>query len=132
VGSVFDMDFYLPNWQQTAGPPSFVGMCGRNMACVGQTPDGGYGVGLWVCANAPVSGYLQVARDQIDPVLDYAQHIASFQMGGAEFDGSERLYQNLITAAKAQNGRLEAIAFYKSQIEQPAIKSELEVARMVR
>ena len=129
VGSVFDMDAYLPDWQQTTGQPSFVGMCGRNMACIGQTPDGVYGVGLWMVANAPVSGYLQVARGQIDSVLDYAQHIASFKMGGAEFDGTNRLYANLIAAAKLQNARLDAIAFYRGQLQQPALKSEMEVAR---
>jgi hypothetical protein len=133
LGSVFDMDFYTPDWQQATGAPSFVGMCGRNLACIGQTPDlGPYGIGLWMCANAPITGFMQVGRDQIDPVLDYAQHIASFKMGGAEFDGTARLYQNLIACAKAQNGRLEAVSFYKGQMQQPAAKSELELARMVR
>jgi hypothetical protein len=99
------------------------------MACIGQTPDAAYGVGLWMVVNAPVSGYLQVPRGQIDPVLDYAQHIASFKMGGAEFDGTSRLYANLIAAAKLQNARLDAIAFYRGQLQQPALKSEMEVAR---
>ena len=132
VGSVFDMDSYLAEWQYTVGEPSFVGMCGRNMACVGVTPDGTYGIGLWLCANMPTSGYVQIGRGQIDPVLDYAQHIASFKMAGAEFDGTTRLYQNLIECAKSQNGRLSAVAFYKGQLDQPAAKSELEVARVVR
>jgi hypothetical protein len=139
LGSVFDMDCYQPDWQQTTGVPSFVGMCGRNLACVGQTPDGNgpYSVGLWMAANAPTAatvsaaGFVQVSRDQIDPILDYAQHIASFQMGGVEFDGTTRLYQNLITCAKAQNGRLEAIGFYKDQMYQFAQKSEMETERMV-
>lgn len=131
IGSVFDLDFYQPDWQQTSGPPTFVGIAGRHLACVGQTPDGVYGISLWTCANAPVSGYMQIGRDQIDPVLDYAQHIASFKMGGAEFDGTDRLYQNLITSAKAQNGRLEAIAFYKCQAELPATKGDMEMARMI-
>lgn len=140
LGAVFDMDFYQPDWQQTTGVPSFVGMCGRHLACVGQTPDDGtaggnpgnnYSVGLWLCANAPVTGDIQVSRDQIDPVLDYAQHIASFKMGGAEFDGTDRLFQNMIAAAKAQNGRLEAVSFYKGQLQQPSNKDSMEVQRMI-
>ena len=131
VGSVFDMDYYMPDWQQTQGTPSFIGMCGRNMACIGQTPDGVYGIGMWVCANAPTTGFMQVARDQIDPVIDYAQHIASFKMGGAEFDGTDRLRQNMIQCAKNQNGRLNAVSFYRAQIEQPAMKSEYDMTRMV-
>jgi hypothetical protein len=132
IGSVFDMDFYMPDWQQSTDTPAFIGMCGRNMACIGPTPDlGPYGIGLWMCANAPIAGFMQIGRDQIDAVLDYAQHIASFKMGGAEFDGTARLYQNMIACAKAQNGRLDAVAFYRGQLHQPAVKSELETVRMV-
>lgn len=133
LGSVYDMDAYMPDWQQMTGQPTFVGMCGRNMACVGPIPDvGNYGVGLLVCANAPIAaGYMQIGRDAIDPVLGYAQHIACFKMGGAEFDGTERLYQNLVEAAKEQNGRLEAVSFYKKQIEQPGHKGDAQVARML-
>jgi hypothetical protein len=109
------------------------------MACVGPTPDlGPYGIGMWLCANAFVpttyagaAPALQVNRGQIDPILDYAQHIASFKMGGAEFDGTTRLFENLISCAKTQNTRLDAVSFYRRQIEQPAMKSELEVPRMV-
>jgi len=132
VGSVFDMDFYMPSWQQQIGAPLFVGMCGRNQACIGPVPDATpYGIGLWTCANAPVTGFMQVGRDAIDPVLDYAHHIACFKMGGVEFNGTDRMFQNMVASAKSQNGRLEAVAFYKSQLDQPARKGELEVARML-
>ena len=132
IGSVIDLDAFQPDWQRTTGPPSFVGMCGRNMACIGQTPDGTYGVGLWVSANAAVdpTGFLQIGRDQVGPVLDYAQHIACFKMGGAEFDQTAGLYQNMISVAKLQNARLNAVAFYRGQLEQPASKSELQVNRL--
>lgn len=148
VGSVFDMDFYQPDWQQTTGQPSFVGMAGRHLACIGQVPDDGtaggnpgnnYPVVLWSVANAPVPGvadptgaatWIQVSRDQLDPVLDYAQHIASFQMGGAEFEGTTRQYQNLIASAKAQNSRLSAVSFWRDRMEQNASRSGIEVVRM--
>jgi hypothetical protein len=133
IGSVFDLDAFQPDWQRTSGSPSFVGMCGRNMACIGQTPDGVYGVGLWVSANAAVdtTGFLQVGRDQVGPVLDYAQHVACFKMGGAEFDQTTGLYRNMISIAKLQNARLSAVAFYRGQLEQPAQKSELQANRLV-
>jgi hypothetical protein len=148
VGSVFDMDFYQPDWQQTTGQPTFVGMAGRHLVCIGQVPDDGtaggnpgnnYPVTLWSVANAPVPGvadptgaatWIQVSRDQLDPVLDYAQHIASFQMGGVEFDGTTRQYQNLIASAKAQNSRLSAVSFWRDRMEQNASRSGIEVVRM--
>jgi len=138
VGSVNDLDSYLPDWQQTIGAPQFIGMSGRNMLCVGPTPDTptsalNYSIGATTVANAFIgldNDYLQIGRDQIDPVLDYAQHVASLKMGGAEFEGTGRLFENLITAAKKQNARLNAISFYRSQLEQPARKDEMDVPRM--
>jgi hypothetical protein len=133
VGSVFDLDFYQPSWRQTSGQPGFVGMCGLNMACIGQTPDAAYGIGL-ICAVPmpvpPFEDYLQVSRSQIDPVLDYAQHIASFKMGGVEFTNTAGLFQNLITQATVANARLNAVAFYREQLQQPAHKSEMQVPRL--
>jgi len=132
VGSVDDLDIYVPDWQESPGAPSFVGMCGRNLACIGTIPDDAYGVGLWVVANAPVNGtYIQISRDQVDPVLDYAQHIASLKMAGAEFDGTSRLYQNWVSCAAAQNGRLSAVSFYRDQAQQPSAKSEIQTPRMI-
>jgi len=136
IGSVFDLDSYTPEWEQIPGPPGFIGMCGRNMACVGPTPDGQYSIGLWISVNAPVLNgplsFIQLSRDQIDPMLDMAQHIASFKMGGQEFTMSDKLYQNFIQSATAQNARLNAISFWRSQIEQPHDKSEMQVPRMLR
>jgi hypothetical protein len=133
LGSVEDLDQYNPTWQQTVTAPDFVGMCGRNMACVGPVPDGVYSVALWMVANAPVTGtYLQVSRDQIDPVIDYAMHTACFKMGGREFASTEKMFDNLIQCATAQNARLSAVAFYRSQMEQFAAKSELDEPRLLR
>lgn len=130
LGSVFDLDNYIPDWQLTTGAPTFLGLIGRHLACIGQTPDGVYGVSTILCASAPVTGFIQVSRDAIDPIMDLAQHLASFKMGGQEFDGTVRLYQNFVSFAKSQNARLKAVAFYKGQLEQPAVKSDLLVPRM--
>jgi hypothetical protein len=131
VGSVYDLDFYQPDWQQSTGQPNFIGMCGRNIACVGQTPNGVYGIGMWVSANVPVTGFIQLSRGQLDPMFDYAQHIASFKMGGAEFDGTSRMFENMVACAKRENSRLNAIGFYRKQLELPAYKGESQVPRMV-
>lgn len=132
LGSVDDLDAYNPTWQQTTGAPSFVGMCGRNLACIGQTPDanGPYSISLWLSAYAPVSGYIQVSRDQIDPILDYAQHIASFKMGGAEFQATIGMFQDFVDCARRQNGRLDAVAFYRDQMQEFQRKSEDQTPRM--
>jgi hypothetical protein len=145
-GSIFDLDFYQPDWQESTGQPTFLGMAGRELVVLGVVPDDGtaggnpganYSLGLTVAASMPVPGtpsstYLQISRDWIDPVMDYAQHIACFQMGGTEFNSTDRMYQNMIRMAQAQNGRLEAVAFYKGALELPMRKPEMEVERIVR
>lgn len=149
IGSVFDLDSYMPDWQQSYGQPTFVGMCGRHLACVGRVPDDGtaggapgnnYAVQMYSVANMPVPAasdptgaatFIQLGRDLLDPMLDYAQHAASLQMAGAEFSGTDRMFQNAIGAAKSQNGRLEAIGFYKSQMDLSASKGEHQVVRML-
>jgi hypothetical protein len=133
---VFDLDYYQPDWQMTQGVPSFIGMAGRNMVCLGQAPDvGPYSVGLWLCANAFLgsasNNYIQVTNSQYDAILDYAQHVACFKMGGFEFNATDRMRMNLIAAAQTQNQRLDAVAFYRSQLEQPALRSNLQVPRLL-
>jgi hypothetical protein len=135
IGSVDDLDSYQPDWQQTTGAPGFIGMCGRNLACIGQTPDnnGPYNIQLWtsVSASTPAnSPYLQVSRDQIDPILDYSQHAASFKMGGAEFESTVPMFENLVSSARSQNGRLDAVSFYRGQMQMFQGKSEADVPRM--
>ena len=139
-GSIFDLDTYYPNWQNESGPPSFLGMAGRNIAAIGPVPDNVYSIGAWVVANAPISGspnvsrdqsYVQIQRDAIDPVLDMAQHIASFQMGGTEFDGTDRLRKNFVAYVQSQNARLDAVSIFRTAIQEPGNRSETQVRRMV-
>jgi hypothetical protein len=111
-------------------------MAGRNLACLPTPDNGGYSVGLWLCANAYIgtgsgTDYLQITSSQVDSILDYAQHIACFKMAGVEFNETDRMRMNLIETAKTQNNRLDAISFYRSQLEQPAIKSDLQVPRLI-
>ena len=130
IGSVFDMDFYQPDWQQQTGPPSFIGMCGRNLACAGQTPDAVYGVGLWMAVNAPTTGYLQVNRGAIDPVLDYAQHIASFKMGGAEFFATVELHQRFLDQAAKYNSKLKEMGQFSMDMQEISQRNEQRNPRM--
>jgi hypothetical protein len=135
VGSINDLDSYMPDWEQQTAQPFFIGLAGRNMMALGPVPNAAYPVAVWLSPNAPVlngpAGFIQLSRDQIDPMLDMAQHIACFKMGGAEFTGTDKLFQNFVTSAKMQNDRLSAVSFWRGQIEQPHEKSEMQVPRML-
>ena len=134
TGSVFEMDSFLSSWQAVAGAPGFVGMAGRNLVAFGPTPSSVYSVTMDVVANIPVpiadADFLQVDRGAINPLLDYAQHLASFKMAGIEFHNTDRLRQNFYIQAALENGRITQTNFYRSALQLPAFRQQQEVPRM--
>lgn len=133
-GSLFSLDAFLTNWQNAKEQPQFLGMAGRNLLGLGNTPDAVYGVGLDLVRNMPVpatgADFLQVGRDMVDPILDYAQHLASFKMAGADFSYTMKLYQNFIRAAGEQNSRIRQAAFYNDALRQPATNQSNQYPRL--
>ena len=133
-GSVFEMDSFLASWQSQTGPPQFAGMAGRNLVAFGPSPNALYSVTMDVVANIPVpvgdGDYIQVDRGALNPLLDYAQHLASFKMAGVEFHNTDRLRQNFYLAAALENARITKGNFYRSALQLPAHRQQQEVPRI--
>lgn len=133
VSSVFDLDTFDPNWQNTIGdPPADLLMCGWNLVGISPIPPVGsslYGLGLYglgaygesgpidtisvdLVRNAPIpasdSAFVQLGREELDAVLDYAQHLAAFKQGGSEFQATMKQYSNFRRLALVRNQRLAA------------------------
>lgn len=70
-----------------------------------------YSATIFIVKNAPVptgtGSYIQVARDDFDAIIDYAQHLAMFKAGGAEFLATVPLYQSFQKKAMQYNGKLK-------------------------
>ena len=135
-GSIFEMDSFANNWQATTGTPTFAGLAGRNLMALGPVPDG-IGPNAITCdvvRNMPVPAadgdFLQVDRGTIDAILDYAQHLASFRLGGAEFQATARLKDNFVAQAMLENSRLKNSAFFRKSLEKPARLQSQEVVRV--
>jgi len=112
---------YRAGWQNEApGAPNAIGVMSWNLVAIASQPDAGpYSLLFDLVQNAPVpviaGDFLQVGREDLDVILDYAQHLASFKSGGDEFMDTVPLYQNTVGAAKARNDRLRLeIPFYDS------------------
>lgn len=114
VDSVQASDDYDPTWQAAiAGPPVGLLTAGLNLVALSPKPDAGpYSVSVSVVQNAPITqtvsgtAYLQVSRDNYDAVIDYAQHLAAFKMGGAEFMATLPLFDRLLKQAALYNSKL--------------------------
>jgi len=95
------------------------------VACAAK-PDAAYAITVSVCQNAPVpvnpGEYIQIARDCYDSILDIAQHLATFKMGGAEFIATIPLYKKAQMKAAEYNGKLREMGFF----EMP----QLEISQM--
>lgn len=130
-GSIFDVDAFNSDWRANLDRPNFAAMVGRNLLALANCPDDIYGVTLDLVVNMPVpingADKVQIGRDMLDTLLDEAQHIAAWKMGGQEFQLTTALHQNFIQAAGKQNSRIRQAAFYNDAIRQPGIKQLSEV-----
>jgi hypothetical protein len=134
TGSVFEMDAFLASWQAVPGVPQFVGMVGRNLVAFGPMPNATYSVVMDVVGNIPVpsvdTDFIQVHRGALDPLLDYAQHLACFKMAGTEFHNTDKLRQQFYVTAALENQRITEGNFYRTALELPAMRQQQEVPRI--
>lgn len=112
--SIADLDADSPGWQNlTPATPLRVAMAGPNLMAVNPPPDANaHSVTLDVMRNTPVptkdADQIQVGREELDAILDYAFHLAAFKEGGAEFAGSIDSLTRMIRMAAIRNGKLRA------------------------
>lgn len=118
VDSVQAADAFQTRWQaQPASTPEFALHAGLNLLAFTPVPDAGpYSLTAMVVQNAPVpvSGIdpVQVARDDLDVILDYSQHLAAFKMGGAEFLVTLPLFERFMKQAAIYNAKLDELGEY--------------------
>lgn len=122
IDSVRNADLYTTGWETTTqGKPTAALHAGLNMIALAPAPDAGpYSLTATVVENAPVpvadGDFVQVARDDLDAILDYAQHLAAFKQGGEEFTRSMQLLQRFMKQAAMYNGKLLEIAEFNSML----------------
>ena len=128
TGSVFELDVYQTTWQAASGQPQNVGLAGRNLIALGPVPDAGpYGVTL------------DVVSHDLDPDIGRrfpAESIAvistpgsimlnasrCFKMAGTEWDGTEKLEQELPQSRAGRKTRACAILRrFAPTLTQPAL-----------
>jgi hypothetical protein len=83
---------------------------GLNLIAIPPPDAGSYSLTATVVENAPVpvlvSDCLQVTQDVFDVILDYAQHLAAFKMGGEEFLVTQPLLQRFMQLAALYSSKL--------------------------
>lgn len=122
VDGVASADRYRTGWEgEAAGTPELALTSGLNLVAIVPEPtDDASTFTATVVRNAPVpsapTDAMPVARDLYDVILDYAQHLASFKMGGAEFLATLPLFDRFLKAAAMQNSKLANQGEYMSAL----------------
>lgn len=117
--SLPNLDSYDSSWQNETGAPFSVASI-RTLAALGPCPDGVYSATFDVVCKAPIpvgitegtdasdNTFIQIGREQLDAIIDYAEHLALFKSAGEEFKSTFKGADNFFSAAVAYNERLAA------------------------
>lgn len=121
IASLMELDSCSPGWRNTTSTPEIVALDSWNIMAISPVPNGVYSVTCDVIRNAPIptldADFIDLGKEYIDPVIGYAQHLASFKMGGAEFSVTQQLMQDFYEAAMAYNSELLANADFIKLLE---------------
>jgi hypothetical protein len=114
-----ERDTFDPGWEDHANARPGVITAGIDLVslCPRIQPSGpSVGLTLEVVEAAPVpvldGDFVQVPRDALDVILDYAIHLAAFKQGGAEFQQTLPLFDNFRTAAGLYNRKIANLGLY--------------------
>lgn len=136
VDSLDDFDKFNPSWQNVSTPtstPTNAAMAGYNMLALNPSPDGVYGITLDLVQKAPIpandAAFVQIGREELDTILDYAEHIARFKEGGAEFQATVPMYNDFFRNAAVYNERLKASGFFTDVLKDRSIQEEEKQSR---
>lgn len=113
VCALSELDAYSPGWQShTPGTPTTLATAGMNYIAVDPPPSAGVAIYLEVVQNAPVpsldTDLIQIGREMVSTILDYAVHLAMFKVGGAEWQASQQLMEQFLLMCGNYNKRMEA------------------------
>jgi hypothetical protein len=135
INALASLDAFNPNWINENGPPTDVALASWNMLAVSPYPDtNNHSVRLDVIQNAPVpvllTDQIQIGREELDALLDYAQHLSMFKLGGQEFLSTTPLFENMFRVAGIYNERLRAnISFLQPMADRAGREEELKPRR---
>lgn len=113
IDSVSEMDQAMPNWvSDLAGAPQHLAVMQNILASSPITDNSNPTLVLDITPKFPVpalTDFVQLGKENLDVIMDYAEHLAHFKEGMSEISTSLQLYKNFVTLAAVQNDRLRQV-----------------------
>jgi hypothetical protein len=104
VSSLAQLSAQRPDWEGSSGTPKSIHMLNWNLFAVYPVPDAAYTIEVEVIKKAPVptadGDFIQVGREHMQAIYDYAQHLAMLKCQGVEFTQTMPLFQSCLDQAK--------------------------------
>jgi hypothetical protein len=124
--SVAEADTFGYEWQSDPDAQPMIVRGGIDLFAIAPTIATGDSVSVTMSlvGNQPIptsdSAFVQVGRDNLDAILDYAQHLATFKEAGFEFAETTRtLLKSFISTAAATNSRLRESGVFATTLRPP-------------
>lgn len=112
--SLYDLDYGQPTWENESCavgdlPQAFAPAGVNQFALWPASAAGGESLIVEGVTPAPVLGavgYVNLGQDELETILDYAQHIAQFKEGGQEFEASQEILKEFLKECGSRNAVL--------------------------
>lgn len=122
-------DRFNYEWESRATAFPEIVMGGIDLFAVSPVPAATTSVTLNIVQNAPIpasdGAFIEVSRDAMDAIISEAQHLALFNMGGAEAAQSIVLHREFIGFCLTQNARLRESGIFATDLR-PAVPKQEE------
>lgn len=113
IDSLSELDQAAPGWVAAlAGTPQFIAVDQNILAVSPITDNANPMLTLDITPKFPVpalTDFLQLGKENLDVILDYAEHLAHFKEGTSEITTAMPLYKNMVSLAAMQNDRLRQV-----------------------
>lgn len=126
ITSVAEWDKSRPTWRQTTGVPRSIAQLNWNTIAVRPVPNGVYAMTFEAIRKAPIPAvngdFIQVGREHMQALYDYAQHIALVKSQGAEFEASFVRYESAKAAAMDYRQQVASQSYLYQATQLPGLQ----------
>jgi hypothetical protein len=129
ITSIAQWDEVRPEWRyETPGEPETVAQLNWNTIGMRPVPDDEYVVSFESIRKAPVptsdSDFIQVGREHITAIYDYAQHVALVKSQGQEFAVTMALYESAKAMAEEYREQIASQSWLYQATQLPSLQEK--------
>ena len=122
--ALYDWDTFQSEWQNSVGQPRVAALPGFSMLALNPVPNAVFGISADAVIKAPVpvldADPIDIGREDLEAILNLAEHAGSFKQGGSEFSQGMALYKAAEESAKVYNSRIEEFSLFSEQMKDRA------------